>query len=217
MRWQRQGQFIPPFQFIPIAENNGQIHNLGHWAFRDVLRQALDWQALAEVDAGIVAVNVSSPEFARASFVDDVTQALKDIPIDPALIQIEITESLLLEDEAQAISRMQLLKSLGFTLAIDDFGTGYSSFSYLSRFPIDKLKIDRSFIVNMKNGRRDIAIVAAMINVAHQLGLKVIAEGVETEQERDILVDLNCDQIQGYLYGKPMSAAKATLFASTKH
>jgi EAL domain-containing protein (putative c-di-GMP-specific phosphodiesterase class I) len=107
---------------------------------------------------------------------------------------------------------MHRLKAMGFSLAIDDFGTGYSSFSYLSRFPIDKLKIDRSFINNMANSTRDEAIVVAMIEVAHQLGLKVIAEGVETLQQKQRLISIGCDQVQGYFYGKPMTAADATLF-----
>ena len=118
----------------------------------------------------------------------------------------------MIDDEQAAIEKLHTLKELGFTVAIDDFGTGYSSFSYLSRFPIDKLKIDRSFITNMANGERDIAIVAAMINVAHRLGIGVIAEGVETLEQRDILLSMECDQIQGFLFGKPMNSVDATLF-----
>jgi EAL domain-containing protein (putative c-di-GMP-specific phosphodiesterase class I) len=157
---------------------------------------------------------VSAQEFARRDYIEDIEVALADYPIDPSLIQLEITESLLIVDEQVAIERMHSLKRLGFTLAIDDFGTGYSSFSYLSRFPVDKLKIDRSFVVNMQNGQRDVALVAAMVDVAQQLGITVIAEGVESEQERNALRELGCDQIQGYLYGKPMTAAEATLFAT---
>ena len=161
----------------------------------------------------VLAVNVSAQEFGRSDFIEDIERALADCPARPEWIQLEITESLLIEGEDLAIARMHQLKELGFTLAIDDFGTGYSSFSYLSRFPVDKLKIDRSFIVNMANGVRDEAVVAAMIDVAHQLGIKVIAEGVETEQERVKLIALGCDQLQGYLYGRPLSVADATLFA----
>jgi len=180
-----------------------------------VLKQSIDWSAMDHVAPGVIAVNVSAQEFARRSFIDDVEIALVDYPAKPEHIQLEITESLLLDDVDSAIKKMNELKGLGFTLAIDDFGTGYSSFSYLSQFPIDKLKIDRSFIVNMNNGTRDEAIVAAMIDVAHQLGIKVIAEGVETEEERAKLIALGCDQLQGYLYGKPVSSSEATLFAST--
>jgi EAL domain-containing protein (putative c-di-GMP-specific phosphodiesterase class I) len=214
MRWQHQGEMISPAQFIPIAESTGLIHSLGNWALRDVIKQALAWQKLSNLNVGTVAVNVSAQEFARRDYIEDIEVALADYPIDPSLIQLEITESLLIVDEQVAIERMHSLKRLGFTLAIDDFGTGYSSFSYLSRFPVDKLKIDRSFVVNMQNGQRDVALVAAMVDVAQQLGIIVIAEGVESEQERNALRELGCDQIQGYLYGKPMTAAEATLFAT---
>jgi EAL domain-containing protein (putative c-di-GMP-specific phosphodiesterase class I)/GGDEF domain-containing protein len=213
MRWRRSGEMVSPVVFIPIAEKTGLIHSMGNWALRDVLKQSIEWHGLDNTEVGVIAVNVSAQEFARRDFIEDVEIALADYPINPERIQLEITESLLIEDETIAIDRMHQLKALGFTLAIDDFGTGYSSFSYLSRFPIDKLKIDRSFIVNMKNGKRDIALVSAMVEVAHQLGIKVIAEGVETIEERNTLIELGCDQLQGYLYGKPMSVPQATLFA----
>ena len=216
MRWQNRGETVSPVVFIPVAEKTGLIHSIGNWGLRDVLKQCIDWEAMANVKVGVLAVNVSAQEFARRDFIEDVEVALVDYPVDPRNIQLELTESLLIEDEKIAIDRMHRLKALGFTLAIDDFGTGYSSFSYLSRFPIDKLKIDRSFIVNMNNGQRDVALVAAMVDVAHQLGMKVIAEGVETEIEKKQLIELGCDQIQGYLYGKPMSASQATLFSSKK-
>jgi len=213
MRWHRAGSLISPVVFIPIAEKTGVIHSIGHWALRDVLQQSIDWQQMAGASPVVLAVNVSAQEFGRSDFIEDIERALADCPARPEWIQLEITESLLIEGEDLAIARMHQLKELGFTLAIDDFGTGYSSFSYLSRFPVDKLKIDRSFIVNMANGVRDEAVVAAMIDVAHQLGIKVIAEGVETEQERVKLIALGCDQLQGYLYGRPLSVADATLFA----
>jgi EAL domain-containing protein (putative c-di-GMP-specific phosphodiesterase class I)/GGDEF domain-containing protein len=213
MRWHRAGNLISPVVFIPIAEKTGVIHSIGHWALRDVLQQSIDWQQMVGGFPGVLAVNVSAQEFARSDFIDDIERALVDCPALPEWIQLEITESLLIEGEDLAIARMHELKELGFSLAIDDFGTGYSSFSYLSRFPVDKLKIDRSFIVNMANGARDEAVVAAMIDVAHQLGIKVIAEGVETEQQRVKLIALGCDQLQGYIYGRPLSRAAATRFA----
>lgn len=212
MRWRRDGEWVSPSQFIPLAERTGLIHTIGHWGFREVLRQVSDWCSIGGFNVGKVAVNVSSPEFTRLNFIEDIEAALRDFPVNPSLIQIELTESVLLEDVEQAIERMRRLKQLGFSLAIDDFGTGYSSFSYLSQFPIDKLKIDRSFIVNMANGDKDVAIVLAMINVAHQLGIRVIAEGVETVQQSQQLKTLGCDEIQGYSYGKPMTVAQATLF-----
>lgn len=214
MRWRRKGEIISPGIFIPIAEKTGLIHSIGDWGLREVLKQSISWSECQSLEAGTLAYNVSAQEFSRKDFIESVKQALIDYPASPQTIQIELTESLLIDDEQAAIEKMHTLKSLGFTLAIDDFGTGYSSFSYLSRFPVDKLKIDRSFVVNMANGERDIAIVAAMVNVAHQLGIIVIAEGVETAEEKTALIDLDCDQIQGYFYGKPMSSAEATLFTS---
>jgi EAL domain-containing protein (putative c-di-GMP-specific phosphodiesterase class I)/GGDEF domain-containing protein len=214
MRWHLKGQVISPVEFIPIAERTGLIHSMGNWALRDVFKQAIDWDALPAIDNTVIAVNVSASEFTRRSFIADVKSALNDYPVNPQKIQIELTESLLIEDESIAIERMHELKALGFSLAIDDFGTGYSSFSYLSRFPIDKLKIDRSFIVNLKNGARDLAVVAAMVDVAHQLDIEVIAEGVEQDSERQALISLGCDQLQGYFYGRPMSASQATIFAT---
>lgn len=214
MRWHHQGRVVSPGIFIPIAERTGLIHSMDHWGLRDVLRQCQEWEALSNVHPGTLAVNVSSEEFARRNFISEVEAALDDFGIQPATIQLEITESQLFEDEKTAIERMNKLKELGFSLAIDDFGTGYSSFSYLSRFPVDKLKIDRSFVVNMQKGEKDVALIAAMIDVAHQLGLSVIAEGVETDEERSRLQALGCDQIQGYLYGRPMSVSEATLFAT---
>lgn len=214
MRWSNDGELISPGVFIPVAETTGLIHSLGHWAMRDVFRQLQQWTEELQADIGVIAVNVSVQEFTRTDFIEELEVALADYPIDCQRIQLEITESLLITDEQAAIDRMHQLKALGFTLAIDDFGTGYSSFSYLSRFPVDKLKIDRSFVVNMSRSTRDEALVAAMVNVAHQLGMTVIAEGVETEQELEILRRLGCDQVQGYLYGRPMPAAKAARFAS---
>ncbi|TXR51876.1 putative bifunctional diguanylate cyclase/phosphodiesterase [Reinekea thalattae] len=212
MRWNNHGKNVPPDVFIPLAEKTGLIHGIGNWAMREVLRQSIDWQNQPAIKLKQIAFNVSAQEFSRQDFIESIEVALADYPATPDTIQIELTESLLIDDEQAAIEKLHTLKELGFTVAIDDFGTGYSSFSYLSRFPIDKLKIDRSFITNMANGERDIAIVAAMINVAHRLGIGVIAEGVETLEQRDILLSMECDQIQGFLFGKPMNSVDATLF-----
>ncbi|MEJ2075875.1 MAG: EAL domain-containing protein [Reinekea sp.] len=214
MRWYHDGVMEAPLSFIPLAEKTGLIHSMGNWALRQVLKQRLDWQQLAALKTAIVAVNISAHEFARRDFIRDVETALRDCGDYAECIQIEITESVLIQDECVAIDKMHRLKELGFSLAIDDFGTGYSSFSYLSRLPVDQLKIDQSFIANMANGPRDEAMVSAMIQVAHELGIKVVAEGVETEQQRQALIALGCDMIQGYWYGKPMSVTDATLFSS---
>ena len=212
MRWQRESDMILPGQFIPLAEKTGLIHSMGNWALCEVLKQRQDWRQLQQQAPQTIAVNVSAHEFARRDFIVDVEQALAISGGDADGVQLEITESLLIADEQIAIDKMRRLKDMGFSLAIDDFGTGYSSFSYLSRFPVDKLKIDQSFIANMSDSAGDEAIVAAMIDVAHQLDLKVIAEGVESAQQKQRLQEMGCDQVQGYFYGKPMTAVQATLF-----
>ncbi len=212
MRWNLNGTMQSPAQFIPIAEKTGLIHSIGRWALKQALMQSQQWQQNNQFGKATLAVNVSAQEFARLNYLEDVEALIEEYGGQVSHVQLEITESLLLDDEQIAIEKMHRLKALGFTLAIDDFGTGYSSFSYLSRFPVDKLKIDRSFIVNMENGPRDEAIISAMVEVAHQLGIQVIAEGVETIEQRQSLIALGCDQIQGYWYGKPMAIKEVERF-----
>lgn len=213
LRWHFEGEDIPPSIFIPIAEQNGLIEMLGQFVMVEVIRKVSAVLHESGKDNLVFSFNVSAAEFERRNYVSEFTKLIEQYRVDPANLQLEITESILIDNEESAIDRMKALRALGVMLAIDDFGTGYSSFSYLSRFPVDKLKIDRAFVSNIKNSGRDEAVVAAMINVAHKLGLVVIAEGVETKEELAVLKRLNCDQIQGYLYGRPMSASEMVNFA----
>ncbi|MHB1398983.1 MAG: putative bifunctional diguanylate cyclase/phosphodiesterase [Trichloromonadaceae bacterium] len=209
-RWQHsEWGAISPGKFIPVAEDSGLIIPLGNWVLNTACRQAKTWQhkGLPPVR---VAVNVSGHQFQQADFVDIVASALLDSDLDPACLELELTESTIMERTEENISTLKRLKGLGVQLAIDDFGTGYSSLSYLKRFPIDRIKIDRSFIMNIPGDADDAAITDAVIALAHSLRYKVVAEGVETQQQLDYLRSRQCDEMQGYLFGKPIPATEMT-------
>ncbi|SNY51415.1 PAS domain S-box-containing protein/diguanylate cyclase (GGDEF) domain-containing protein [Arsukibacterium tuosuense] len=199
--------FISPDEFIPLAENIGEIVPLSNW----VMQQASQYnQSL--IDRGIacvvMAVNVSSIQFARVNFVEHLKETIQQSGLDSRWFEIELTESVLLENTEQVITKLQQLRELGVKISIDDFGTGYSSLSYLKRLPIDKLKIDRSFIQDIVSDKRDAAISKAIISLAHHLNIKVIAEGVENEAQAALLRKNLCDEYQGYYFGRPMPADK---------
>lgn len=205
---------VPPSRFIPIAEESGLIQHLGAWALRQACRQNKAW-----LDAGlprvVVAVNVSANQLRQPGLVDTVAEILNDTGLPPALLELELTESALMEDPEQANEVLCRLKALGLRLAIDDFGTGYSSLAYLSQFPVDQLKIDRSFIKQITSDAASEAISTSVIALAHQMGLRVIAEGVETESQLAFLSRHGCDEIQGYYYSAPIPAsALAVLLGS---
>jgi diguanylate cyclase (GGDEF)-like protein/PAS domain S-box-containing protein len=208
LRWQHPKLgLVPPDKFITIAENCGLIVPVGEWVLRTACAQARKWQ-----EAGLlpvrVAVNVSTVQFRRQGFSKQVERVLHETGFDPQYLELELTESLLLANAAANLSVIQELKALGVTLAIDDFGTGYSSFSYLRQFQVRKLKIDRVFIRDVAVNPDDAAITAAIISMAKSLRLKVIAEGVETEEQMSFLRDHQCDEIQGYYFSKPLTADK---------
>jgi diguanylate cyclase (GGDEF)-like protein/PAS domain S-box-containing protein len=189
---------VPPSEFIPVAEDSGFIVAIGDWVLTEAVGQAAEWYR-----RGLrlpVAVNVSALQFQQASFVDRVAAALSHAGLPPQMLELELTESILVRDADEALLRLQALAQLGVRLAIDDFGTGYSSLAYLKRFPIEKLKIDRSFINGLPSDDSDAGIVQAIIQMARALGLRVIAEGVETEPQRRFLVQAGCDLFQGFLY-----------------
>jgi diguanylate cyclase (GGDEF)-like protein len=188
---------IPPAQFIPIAEETGLIVEIGAWVIREACRQARAWQ-LQGLPFLRVAVNVSPMQFNQSGFVKMVQTALADHNLPATYLELELTEATLMADAENSVSVLRELSTIGVLLSVDDFGTGYSSMSYLQRFPIDKLKIDRSFITNLSTNPEDAAIVRAIISLAHGLNLKVIAEGVESAPQLDILKALGCDQYQGY-------------------
>jgi EAL domain-containing protein (putative c-di-GMP-specific phosphodiesterase class I) len=189
---------VSPGEFIPVAEESGFIVALGDWVLKHAVTQAARWDA-----AGLampVSVNVSALQFQQPGFVDGVAQALRDAGLPPHLLELELTESILVQDAQDAMLRLQALAQLGVKLAIDDFGTGYSSLAYLKRFPIGRLKIDRSFVSGLPAEESDVALVHAIIHMGQALRLQVIAEGVETEAQRECLRVAGCDLFQGFLY-----------------
>ncbi|MCH8621402.1 bifunctional diguanylate cyclase/phosphodiesterase [Undibacterium sp. TS12] len=195
---------VSPAQFIPVAEESGVIVPIGNWVMQTAIRQAALWNKAG--NSIRVAINVSALQFQQANFVDSIAAALEQHDLPPHCIELELTESILIKDVAEALKKLESLADLGVKLAIDDFGTGYSSLSYLKRFPIYKLKIDRSFVDDLPTDESNAAIVTAIIHLAHALKLRVIAEGVETEQQRQFLSQLRCDEMQGYLFSHAMSA-----------
>ena len=210
VRWRRDGELVPPDQFIGLAEESGLIVELGNWVLEEACRQLHAWQAMGV--APMVAVNISPRQFAAPGFLSHIEALLATSGVNPAQLELEITESVVMEDAEGAIALLRRLRELGLTLAIDDFGTGYSSLAYLSRFPIHKLKIDQSFVRNMQTVAEQAVIVQATIGLGHSLGLTVIAEGVETEAQRALLSGWQCDQIQGYHYSRPLPALAASRF-----
>jgi diguanylate cyclase (GGDEF)-like protein len=211
VRWRRNGQLISPADFIPMAEESGLIVAIGNWVLEEACRQVSVWQAETGRPV-VVAVNISPRQFAAPGFLPHLEELLATSHVDPGSIELEITESVMVDDAEAAIALLHRLRALGFRLAIDDFGTGYSSLAYLSRFPIHKLKIDQSFVRNMHSVREQSAIVQATIGLGHSLGLTVIAEGVETEAQRGMLSGWRCDEIQGYYYSRPLPADSALKF-----
>jgi len=197
---------ISPAEFIPDAEETGFIVQLGEWVLRTACKQMQVWQN-AGFSLQQVAVNLSPRQFHQPNLSSRVAEILAEIGLAPSSLELELTESLMVEDAKSAIATLQQLKDLGVSISIDDFGTGYSSLSYLTQYPFDVLKIDRCFISNITDGCTNAAIVKAIIEMAHSLCLEVIAEGVETEAERDFLWRYECDAMQGYLFSPPLSAA----------
>jgi diguanylate cyclase (GGDEF)-like protein/PAS domain S-box-containing protein len=206
IRWKHpELGMVPPSRFVGVAEETGLIVPIGAWVMRTAAAQNKAWQ-----DAGLghlrVAVNLSARQFSAADLVAGIEQVLRDTGLDPACLELELTESLFMSDVTPAVELLHRMKALGVKLSIDDFGTGYSSFSYLSRFPIDVLKIDRSFVNDITHDANDAAIVASIIALAHNLRLSVIAEGVETVEQLDYLRHQGCDEMQGYYFSRPLPA-----------
>jgi EAL domain-containing protein (putative c-di-GMP-specific phosphodiesterase class I) len=208
IRWKPKGkEMVPPDRFIPIAEECGLIIPIGKFVFRQSLMQVKHL-----IDLGIwpehakVAVNLSARQFSDPNLIHDLkdTIDMTGCPVD--LIELEITESTLMDHVENAIFTMRQIKQMGISIAIDDFGTGYSSLSYLKRFPIDVLKVDRSFVMDIPNDVSDMEITAAVIAMAHKLNLRVVAEGIETKEQLDFLRSNRCEYGQGYLIARPMSA-----------
>lgn len=206
LRWHNPEKgLVSPAEFIPMAEEMGLIIPLGEWVLRTACRQMKMWQ-----EAGFpqmrVAVNLSRRQFKQKNLSDRVSRILKETGLEAELLELEITESLVMQNEAAAAVVLKEWQELGIKISIDDFGTGYSSLSYLKDFPFDIIKIDKSFVSNIREDRKTAAITIAILKLAHSLDLKVIAEGVETAEELDFLLEHECDEIQGYLFSPPVPA-----------
>ena len=205
IRWQHPSLgLLYPKEFISLAEESGMIISLGDWVMRTACAQSKAWQ-----DAGLqpmrLSVNFSARQFQQPTFIADVADVLKATNLDPRWLELELTESSIMKDPERAIEKLHELKLMGIKVAVDDFGTGYSSLNYLKRFPIDTLKIDRSFVSDVCKDPHDTAIVRAIINLGHALDLTVIAEGVETKEQLQYLSALECDVVQGFLFSKALS------------
>ncbi len=208
VRWQHpQKGLIPPVHFIPLAEETGLIIPLGEWVIRAACEQLKQWQ-LAGKGPLSMAVNVSARQISNGDLVAVVRQSLAASGLEARALELELTESMAMGSLEQTVSQLQQLSALGVQAVIDDFGTGYSSLSYLKYLPVKKLKIDRSFIRGINKDASDAAIVTSVINLAHELGLTVVAEGVEFEAQYQKLKDLGCDYAQGYLFSKPLPATE---------
>jgi diguanylate cyclase (GGDEF)-like protein len=206
LRWQHPDRgFVSPAQFVPLAEETGLIVPIGAWVVEAACRQWADWRAQGLPSFG-VSINLSARQLRDEKLPEVVRQSMQRHGVPPGVLELELTESMVMEGAEHNLRQMQALRTLGVALSIDDFGTGYSSLAYLNRFPIDKLKIDRSFVHDMLADPTDRAITMAIIGLGHTLGLKVVAEGVEQVREAELLREAHCDELQGYLFAEPMAA-----------
>jgi len=194
---------VPPSDFIPLAEESGLIVEMGEWILREACREAASWPAPLQI-----AVNLSPAQFMHGDLVGLVHSILLETGLAPGRLELEITEGVLIEDFERGLALLRRLKALGVRISMDDFGSGYSSLSYLQAFPFDKIKIDRCFVMNLGRNPQSAAIVRAVIDLGHGLGMSMVAEGVETQEQFSFLTDEGCDALQGYLMGKPLPIAR---------
>ena len=209
VRWQHpQRGLVPPAEFIPLAEASGLILPLGRWILHEACRQLVVWSHTPDRAHHTIAVNVSARQFRQADFVQQVQMVLQDTGANPQRLELELTESQLLDDVDGVITKMEALKAMGVRFSLDDFGTGYSSLSMLKRLPLDQLKIDQSFVRDVLTDAQDASIIKAILSLGNSLELAVIAEGVETQAHRDALLQLGCHKFQGYFFGRPAPASR---------
>jgi diguanylate cyclase (GGDEF)-like protein len=205
LRWRHpELGMVPPIRFIPLLEDSGMIVPFGEWVLRTACRQNKSWQSagLAKIN---VAVNVSARQFRDGQFIQTLEEALRTSGLDPQYLTLELTENTIMENAEQHLEGLRRIRSMGVKLSVDDFGTGYSSLSYLKQLPLHELKVDRSFIMEIRSAADDAPIVTAIIGMAHSLGLKVVIEGIETEPQLAFARDRGCDEYQGYLFSKPVA------------
>jgi len=200
---------VPPLSFVPLAEETGLILPIGRWVLETACRQAREWQRRFPKDPPLVmSVNLSARQFAQPGLVDDVARILAETELDPSSLELEITESVVMDESDAGIARLRALRALGVRLVLDDFGTGYSSLAYLRELPLDTLKIDRSFVAGLGEDVANLPIVQAVIGLAHGLGIDVVAEGIESEAQATWVRDLACDRGQGFYYAVPTAPAE---------
>jgi EAL domain-containing protein (putative c-di-GMP-specific phosphodiesterase class I) len=208
IRWRHpQRGLLPPAEFIPVAEECGLLDAVGEWVLFEACRQGRIWQERGP-RALRIAVNLAPSQFRLVDLVGQIRRALDASGLDPTLLEIELTETAVMSDAEESVHILEAISRMGVLVSVDDFGTGYSSMSYLRRFPIDKLKIDRCFVEQMTARREDASIVGAIISLAHSLCLKVIAEGVETPEQLQLLTKLGCDQYQGFYFSPAVLPAE---------
>jgi EAL domain-containing protein (putative c-di-GMP-specific phosphodiesterase class I) len=207
LRWHHPERgMVPPASFVPIAEDTGLIGAMGEWILHRACRQALSWPDLR------MAVNLSPVQFRQRNLTGMIRHILADTGLRPDRLELEITESVLINDTDAALKILTSLKDIGIKVALDDFGTGFSSLGYLSAFPFDKLKIDRAFISAPPTEEKPRAIVRSVISLGHSLGITTTAEGVEKQEQLSFLLEQGCEEVQGYLFAVPMPAAELTTF-----
>jgi len=206
LRWRRPNHgIVGPDKFIPIIEETGLIVPIGEWVLRAACEQIIDWQETGYT-VPKVAVNLSARQFKDTEMLDRICRIVNETGVDPELIELELTESILMDDVDRTLAVLNEARNMGFGLSIDDFGTGYSSLSYLKQFPVNNLKIDQSFIRNLPYNQEDGQITRTIVAMANNLGLGVIAEGVETQEQRQFLEEIGCYKVQGYMYSHPVPA-----------
>ncbi len=215
IRWRHPERgIVSPAEFIPIAESTGQIIEISQWVIRQVCRQFASW-----IEAGMalpcVSINISPLHFRQENLVEQIRSALSESGLDPQRLEIEITEGMAMAAGDEALRTLEALKAMGVSLAIDDFGTGYSSLNRLKEFPVDRLKIDQSFIRNVTDNKNDAAITSAIIQLGHTLNLRVIAEAAETREQIEFLAAQGCDEVQGYYFSRPLPAEDFRAFVDS--
>ena len=209
VRWHHPVRgLVPPIAFIPAADETGLILPLGQWVLETACAQLVAWAASPDTAHWTVAVNVSAAQFSKANFASTVRTALDSTGANPARLKLELTESMLMHDVEEVVAKMNQIKAYGVRLALDDFGTGYSSLSYLKRLPLDQLKIDKSFVRDLLTDASDAVIARTIVALGHSLGLKVVAEGVETAGQHAFLAEIGCDAYQGYYFGRPVPSSR---------